>query len=114
MILLLVAGANYECIYADIGTNSRVSDGRVWSQCSFAQKMNNDELCFSLFKCLNIIDTIKHFCSDSEPQHSQLSLKRTPQDFEEVSVFTRCPLYRNLSFLSVEKLQCKKHFLSLQ
>ena len=78
MVLLLVAGANYECIYADKGTNSRVSDGRVWGQCSLAQKMNNDELCFPLSKCFNIIDTIKHVCSDSEPQYSQLSLKQTP------------------------------------
>ena len=27
VILLLVAGADYECIYVDIGTNGRVSDG---------------------------------------------------------------------------------------
>ena len=32
IILLAVAGPNYECIYADVGTNGRASDGGVWSK----------------------------------------------------------------------------------
>ena len=31
IVLLAVAGPDYECLYADIGTNGRVSDGGVWS-----------------------------------------------------------------------------------
>ena len=30
IVLLAVAGPDYECIYADVGTNCRVSDGGVW------------------------------------------------------------------------------------
>ena len=30
--LLAVAGPHYNCIYADVGTNGRISDGRVWAK----------------------------------------------------------------------------------
>ena len=52
IVLLLVAGADYDCIYVDVGTNSRVSDGGVWNKCSLAQKMNDNSLCLPLPKCL--------------------------------------------------------------
>ena len=42
IILLAVVGPNYECIYADVGTNGRVSDGGVWSTCSLARKIENN------------------------------------------------------------------------
>ena len=45
IVVLLVAGADYECIYADIGTNGRVSYGGVWNKCSLAQKMNQNKVC---------------------------------------------------------------------
>ena len=35
MFLMTIAGSNYECFYADIGTNDRVNDGGVWSKHSF-------------------------------------------------------------------------------
>ena len=31
VVLMAVAGPNYECIYADVGTNGRISDGGVWN-----------------------------------------------------------------------------------
>ena len=34
-----VANANYELIYADVGTNGRVSDGGVWSECSLRKNL---------------------------------------------------------------------------
>ena len=37
IVLLAVAGPDYECIYADIGTNGRVSDGGVWSKYNFSK-----------------------------------------------------------------------------
>ena len=52
IVLLLVAGADYECIYVDVGTNGRVSDGGVWNKCSLAQKMNDNSLCLPPPKCL--------------------------------------------------------------
>ena len=38
IILLAVVGPNYEGLYADVGTNGRVSDGGIWSKCSLARK----------------------------------------------------------------------------
>ena len=43
IVLLAVAGPNYECIYADIGTNGRVSDGGVWNKCSLSKAIENGE-----------------------------------------------------------------------
>ena len=31
IVLMAVAGPDYECLYADVGTNGRVSDGGVWN-----------------------------------------------------------------------------------
>ena len=39
VVLLAVVGPNYECIYADVGTNGRVSNGGVWNKCSLAKKI---------------------------------------------------------------------------
>ncbi|KAK3746102.1 hypothetical protein QZH41_015519, partial [Actinostola sp. cb2023] len=39
IVLMAVAGPNYECIYADVGTNGRVSDGGVWNKCSLLKKL---------------------------------------------------------------------------
>ena len=33
IVLMAVAGPDYECLYADLGTNGRVSDGGVWNKC---------------------------------------------------------------------------------
>ena len=33
IVLMAVAGPDYECVYADVGTNGRVSDGGVWNKC---------------------------------------------------------------------------------
>ena len=37
IVLMAVAGPDYECIYADVGTNGRISDGGVWNKCSLSQ-----------------------------------------------------------------------------
>ena len=44
IILLAVAGPNYECIYADVGTNGRASDGGIWSKCSLLKAIENSEI----------------------------------------------------------------------
>ena len=44
IVLLVVAGPNYECLYADVGTIGRISDGGVWHKCHFAQKLDGGEL----------------------------------------------------------------------
>ena len=44
IILFAIAGPSYECIYADVGTNGRASDGGVWSKCSMLKGIENSEI----------------------------------------------------------------------
>ena len=44
IVLLAIAGPNYECIYADVGTNGRTSDGGVWSKCSMLEAIEHAEI----------------------------------------------------------------------
>ena len=44
IVLLVVAGPDYQCLYADVGTNGRVSDGGVWSKCSLTKALENGEI----------------------------------------------------------------------
>ena len=44
IILMAIAGPSYEYLYADVGTNGRVSDGGVWSKCGFSKALENQEL----------------------------------------------------------------------
>ncbi len=52
IVLLAVAGPNYECLYADVGKNGSVSDGGVWGKCSLAEKLENDEKYLPEPECL--------------------------------------------------------------
>ena len=52
IVLLAVAGPDYECIYADVGTNGRVSDGIVWNKCSLSKAIENGDICLPPSKCL--------------------------------------------------------------
>ncbi|XP_057294737.1 uncharacterized protein LOC130623285 [Hydractinia symbiolongicarpus] len=44
IILLAIAGPEYECLYADIGSNGRVSDSGVWSHSSLLQSIKDGSL----------------------------------------------------------------------
>ena len=44
IILMAIAGPNYECLYADTGTNGRVKDGGVWNKCGFLEALETQEL----------------------------------------------------------------------
>lgn len=44
IVLMAVAGPNYEVVYADIGTNGRVSDGGVWNKCCLLKSLENGSL----------------------------------------------------------------------
>ena len=37
IILMAVAGAEYECLYADVGSNGRVNDSGIWNKTSLLQ-----------------------------------------------------------------------------
>ena len=41
IVLMAIAGPDYECLYADVGTNGRVSDGGVWNKCGLSQAIED-------------------------------------------------------------------------
>ena len=43
VILLVVAGPNYECLYADVGVNGRSSNGRIWGNSSTSKLLDDDK-----------------------------------------------------------------------
>lgn len=51
IVLMAVAGPDYECIYADVGTNGRISDGGVWNKCSLSQGTEDGSVSFPPTKC---------------------------------------------------------------
>ena len=44
IILLAIAGPNYECIYADVGSNGRMNDSGVWNSSDLSRKIEDDDL----------------------------------------------------------------------
>ena len=52
IILMAIAGPNYECLYADTGTNGRVKDGSVWNKCGFSEALETQELSVPGLRCL--------------------------------------------------------------
>ena len=49
---MAVAGPNYKCIYVDVGTNGRISDGGVWNKCSLAESFENGTSFLPTLCCL--------------------------------------------------------------
>ena len=45
IVLMAVAGPDYECIYADVGTNERISGGGLWNKCSFSRGLEDGSVC---------------------------------------------------------------------
>ena len=52
IVLMAVAGPDYECLYADVGTNGRVSDGGVWNKCTLSQGIEDGSVSLPPPKCL--------------------------------------------------------------
>ena len=44
VVLLAVAGPNYECLYADIGANGRCNDGGIWNQSGLRAKLQEENV----------------------------------------------------------------------
>ena len=57
IVLMAVAGPDYECLYADVGTNGRVSDGGVWNKCGLSQAIEDGIISLPPPKCLPNGDT---------------------------------------------------------
>lgn len=45
VVLMAVASPDYQCLYADVDTNGRISDGGVWNKCSLAGALEDGSLC---------------------------------------------------------------------
>ena len=52
IILMAIAAPSYKCMYADVGTNSRVNNGGVWNKCGFSKALENQELSIPNTRCL--------------------------------------------------------------
>ena len=52
IVLMAVAGPDYECVYADVGTNGRVSDGGVWNKCGLMKAIEVGTVVLPPPKCL--------------------------------------------------------------
>ena len=52
VVLMAIAGPDYECIYADVGTNGHVSDGGIWNKSSFCKSIENGEINLPPQSCL--------------------------------------------------------------
>ncbi len=52
IVLMAVAGPDYECIYADVGTNGRVADGGVWNKCSLSKSIDDGAISLPSARCL--------------------------------------------------------------
>lgn len=52
IILMAIAGPSYECLYADIGTNGRTSNGGVWNKCGMSKAIEDGSLSLPPRKCL--------------------------------------------------------------
>ena len=44
IILLAIAGPDYKCIYADIGSNGRMNDSGVWNASDMRKRIEDDDL----------------------------------------------------------------------
>ena len=44
VVLMAIAGPNYECLYADVGTNGRVSDGGVWNKTRLLKRLEGGSI----------------------------------------------------------------------
>ena len=44
IILLAIAGPDYECIYADVGSNGRMNDAGVWNSFDLRKRIEDDDL----------------------------------------------------------------------
>ena len=44
IILMAIAGPNYECIYADVGSNGRVNDSGIWNKTSLLQGIQDGSI----------------------------------------------------------------------
>ena len=40
---LIMSGPSYECLYADVGTNGRNSDGHAWARCSLKKALDSPD-----------------------------------------------------------------------
>ena len=52
IVLMAVAGPNYECLYANVGTNGRISDGGVWNKCGLAKSIGDETILLPPPQCL--------------------------------------------------------------
>ena len=53
IVLLAVAGPNYECLFADVGSNGTMNDSGIWNKSNFRRVIENGEMPFPESKPLS-------------------------------------------------------------
>ena len=43
-MLLAIAGPNYECLFADLGTNGRINNSGIWNKSNLCRAIENREI----------------------------------------------------------------------
>ena len=51
---MVIAGFSYECLYADVGTNSRVNDCGVWNKYGSSKALENKKISLASPRCLPV------------------------------------------------------------
>ena len=61
IVLMAVAGRDYECIYADAGANDRCSDGGIWSHSNLSKQLEENSLGIPGSKKLTNSNSTTHY-----------------------------------------------------
>ena len=83
IVLMAVAGPDYECLYADVGTNGRISDGGVFNKYGLAKSIDDGTISLPPPTCLpfGVTPIPFVFLGDDafalKPNHEALSTKGT-------------------------------------
>ena len=81
VVLLAIAGPEYECLYADVGSNDRVNDSGVWNKSSLLQAMQNGSVKLPKVDALHVNDAIAPyvFVGDDPFALKKFMMKPYPQ-----------------------------------
>ena len=81
IILLAIAGPNYECIYADVGSDGRMIDFGVWNSSDLRRKIEDDDLSIPSptplpYGCIRTPYALKFYMMKPYPQKDLTTEKR--------------------------------------
>ena len=80
IILLVIAGPDYECLYADVGSKGRVKDSGIWNKCALLQGILNGTIELPADGMLQNGENVPYvFLGDDAFALKEFLMKRFPQ-----------------------------------